>query len=94
MVFKDQARALLARWQNLRSDSELSDLAVQTVVVLASEDDIPAYVLDALDGLMLDYEQRTRRIVDIVRYLQYLAEDRTLRTAVSEKGREKGQEAS
>lgn len=76
MLFKDQAQALVAKWESLRDEDDIETLAAQTVIVLASEEELPCYVFDALDKL-LNYSssRRARSIHELVRYLRSLAED-------------------
>lgn len=76
MLFKDEAEALVAKWENIRDGDDLELLAAQTAVALTRVTGVPAYVLDALDTLLdLEYKKRGRCVYDVVGYLRALAED-------------------
>jgi hypothetical protein len=76
MLFKDEAAILACRWRALRTESEIEDVAAQTAVALAKVDQVPEDVLDALDGLMRNYDNRGHAIVRIVRYVDTLAAEK------------------
>lgn len=76
MLFKDEAAILGCRWRALRTESEIEDVAAQTAVALARVPEVPEDVLDALDGLMRNYDNRGHAIVRIVRFVDSLAQDR------------------
>lgn len=76
MLFKDEAAILACRWRALRTESEIEDIAAQTAVALANVDQVPEDVLDALDGLMRNYDNRGHAIVRIVRYVDTLAAEK------------------
>jgi hypothetical protein len=76
MIFKDEAAILSCRWRALRTEDEIEDIAAQTAVALAREEKIPTDVIDALDGLMRNYDNRGRAIIRIVRYIDSLVADR------------------
>ncbi|RYG21229.1 hypothetical protein EON82_19190 [bacterium] len=76
MLFKDEAAILACRWRALRTESEIEDVAAQTAVALARVPEVPEDVLDALDGLMRNYDNRGHAIVRVVRYVDSLAAER------------------
>ena len=72
MLFKDEAAILVCRWRALRTENEIEDVAAQTAVALARVPEVPDDVLDALDGLMRNYDNRGHAIVRVVRYVDSL----------------------
>ncbi|MFZ4508811.1 MAG: hypothetical protein ACOYON_14045 [Fimbriimonas sp.] len=81
MLFKDEAAILAARWRALRTESEIEDVAAQTAIALARDHEVPADVLDALNGLMRNYDNRATGIIRVVRYVDSLAMDRDLKVS-------------
>jgi len=75
MLFKDEAAILACRWRALRTENEIEDIAAQTAVALAKVDDVPEDVLDALDGLMRNFDNRGHAIIKIVRYVDSLTKE-------------------
>lgn len=75
MLFKDEAAILACRWRALRAENEIEDVAAQTAVALARVPEVPEDVLDALDGLMRNYDNRGHAIVRVVRYVDSLTAD-------------------
>ena len=76
MLFRDEAAILACRWRALRTETEIEDVAAQTAVALARVPEVPEDVLDALDGLMRNYDNRGHAIVRVVRYIDALTVDR------------------
>ena len=76
MLFKDEAAILACRWRALRTENEIEDVAAQTAVALARVPEVPEDVLEALDGLMRNYDNRGHAIVRVVRYVDSLMADR------------------
>ncbi len=76
MLFKDETAILACRWRALRTENEIEDVAAQTAVALAKEENVPEDILDALDGLMRNFDNRGHAIVRIVRYIDSLTADR------------------
>ena len=76
MLFRDEAVILGCRWRSLRTEEEIEDLAAQTAVAIAREDHVPENVINALDGLMRDFDHRGHAIIKIVRYIDSLSAER------------------
>ena len=66
---------MACRWRALRTENEIEDVAAQTAVALARVPEVPDDVLDALDGLMRNYDNRGHAIVRVVRYVDSLTAD-------------------
>ncbi|MBX3096245.1 MAG: hypothetical protein KF812_05230 [Fimbriimonadaceae bacterium] len=74
MVFKDQAQALVTRWEQETTRHDWFPLIVHTSVVLSADSATPDRILDALDALLSDNTQgRARSVFQVVGYLRQLA---------------------
>lgn len=77
MLFKDQAGALVAKWENIRSASDLHVLASYTAVMLSNVENVPDEVLEHLDAIMgLRFKKLGRATYEVVKYLRSLCEER------------------
>lgn len=76
MLFKDQAESLVAKWENLRLESDLGLLAAHTAVALSRVDDVPDDILGHLD-LLLGYKSKKfgRATYEITKYLRSLCDE-------------------
>lgn len=76
MLFKDQAESLVAKWENLRLESDLGLMAAHTAVALSKVDNVPAEILDHLD-LLLSYKCKRfgRATYEITKYLRSLCDE-------------------
>jgi hypothetical protein len=84
MIFKDQAESLVAKWENLRDEDDLEGLAAITAVWLSREDNVPAYVFNALDQVLAyEYKTTARNVYEIVRYLRSLSAETPARRATA-----------
>lgn len=77
MLFKDQAQSLVAKWENIRIESDVRLLAAHTAVMLSNVEDVPEEVLDHLDAILgLRLKKLGRGTYVIVKYLRSLCEER------------------
>lgn len=76
MLFKDQAAMLVSRWECMLREKDVETIAAQTSVNLATIDDVPEEVFEALDGLLdRSCDKQSRRIYTVVRYLRSLTRE-------------------
>ncbi len=81
MLFKDQAESLVAKWENLRIESDLGLMAAHTAVALSKVDNVSVEILDHLDSL-LGYKCKRlgRATYDITKYLRSLCDENRPKT--------------
>lgn len=76
MLFKDQAGDLVAKWENIKEEKDISFLAGVTAIALSRQPDVPEEVLDYLDELLdVEYENWGHAVYGILRYLRTLCEE-------------------
>ena len=77
MLFKDEAQNLVSKWENIGSHERLSEAAAVTAVALSGVNDVPSYVLEALDYLLSsEYQRQGTSIYHVVSYLRGLTDER------------------
>jgi hypothetical protein len=77
MLFKDEAHALVSKWENISSHEDLCEAAALTAVALSRTGDVPSHVLEALDYLLgTEYQRQGTSVYHVVAYLRGLTDER------------------